>query len=182
MRCFFVFTLLIFTFIFSSCSSAPEANVNSNVKANNTNVAAVNSNSPLNTTKTPETATSNNAPTLAPIVANFYQALEKKDEAGAKKHLSATALKYWEDEAKTEKTTWLAYLAEIEEPLDEKREVRNEKIEGETAVAEIKGGSSAVWTKIKFVKENGEWKFASPKESLMLEEVKPASSNSTASK
>ena len=38
-------------------------------------------------------------------------------------------------------------------------EFRNEKIEGDKASAELKGGTYVNWTKFNFVKENGEWKF-----------------------
>ncbi len=61
-------------------------------------------------------------------------------------------------------------------------EVRNEKIEGDSAVAELKGGSLGVWTKIKFVKENGEWKFASPEDSPELEGVTKSAADSNAGK
>jgi len=73
-------------------------------------------------------------------------------------------------------------LSEAEDPTSEKREVRNEKIEGETAVAEIKGGSLGVWTPIKFVRENGEWKFASPEDSLSLQNIPKTSVDSNSAK
>ena len=95
-----------------------------------------------------------------------------------KKYLSAAALKYWEDEGKSEKKTWLVYLSEDNDPIDEKREVRNEQISGEKAVAELKGGNLGVWVKFAFVKENGEWKFASPKESPEIKSIPKTSSNS----
>lgn len=181
MRYFLLLTVFIFTFVFAGCTTTPEPNT-SNVKPTNTNISTTNSNSPTATNKRPETAATNAAPTITPVVTGFYEALQKKDEASVKKYLSASALKYWEDEAKLEKKSWIAYLAETEEPLDAKREARNENIEGETAVAELKGGSLGVWTKIKFVKENGEWKFSSPNDSLKLEEIRTPSSNSSASK
>jgi hypothetical protein len=148
--------------------------------ANTTNTA--NTSNPLETTKKPEAATSNNAPTLAPVVQNFYEALNKKDEAGVKKYLSQSALKYYETEAKAEKKNALTYLSEAEDPTSEKREVRNENINGETAIAEIKGGSLGVWTPIKFVRENGEWKFASPEDSLSLQDMPKTSVNNNAAK
>ena len=160
-----------------------ETTANANIaKTTNANTAIANTDNPLATTKTPEAATSNNAPTLAPVVQNYYEALNKKDEAGVKKHISQSALRYWETEAKTEKKTWFAYLSEYEEPTNEKREVRNEKIEGETAAAEIKGGSLGVWTPIKFVRENGEWKFASPEDSLSLQNIPQTQTNSNTAK
>ena len=174
------FILLIFTILLTGCGGSANSNNAINTKPTNINTATGNANNPLATSKTPEAATIDNAPTFAPIVQNYYAALQKKDEAGVKKHLSQTALKYCEAEAKTEKKTCFAYLLETEEPLAEKREVRNEKIDDESGVAEIKGGSLGNWTPIKFVKENGEWKFASPKESLALQDI-PKTSLSPAS-
>jgi uncharacterized protein YceK len=176
------FIILLTTILLFGCSSTETSNMATNTKTANTNAAntaVTNAENPLATNKTPETATTNEAPTLAPIVQSYYAALAKKDEAGAKKFLSQSAIKYSEDEAKTEKKPLFAYLLESEEPVTEKREVRNEKIEADSAIAEIKGGSLGVWTKVKFVKENGEWKFASPKESLALQDI-PSTNNKTA--
>ncbi|MBA2620110.1 MAG: hypothetical protein H0U87_02805 [Acidobacteria bacterium] len=183
MRFQIIFFAAIFTFamIFSGCgaSQAPtnSANANTSNKAANINVSG-NSNNPLATTKAPEAATTNNAPTLAPVVQNFYAALQKKDEAGAKKFLSQAALAYWQTEMKSQEIpTLLAVLEDNESPVEEKREVRNEKIEGDAATAEMKGGSLGNWAKIKFLRENGEWKFASPKESLSLQDIERTDSN-----
>ena len=181
MRSSLFLSLLVFTFIFSGCTS-PAENTNSILKPANTNTTRTNSNSPLSTTQTPATATVNNAPTITPIVSGFYEALQKKDEAGARRFLSAAALKYWENEARADKKTWFAYLLESEDPVGENREVRNENTTGNTAIAEIKGGSLGVWTKIKFVRENGEWKFASPEDSPELDGVTRPASNSTAAR
>ena len=172
------FTLLFLTIFLIGCGSSENANTAVNLKPANANTTTANSNNPLDTTKTPETATTNDAPTLAPVVQNYFAALQKKDEAGAKKFLSQAAVKYWEDEAKTEKKPWFAYLIESEEPIAEKREIRNEKITGDAAAAEMKGGSLGVWTATKFVRENGEWKFASPKDSLALQDTPATSANS----
>jgi hypothetical protein len=178
MRYFLIITILFFTFIFSNCGDTNSTN-NSNSSANTTpNVAKspVNSGMPSPSVK-PETSATNNAPTLTPVVQGFFDALNKKDEAGVKKYLSVAALKYWEDEGKTAKKTWLAYLSEDNDPIDEKREVRNEKIEGDKAMAEIKGGNLRVWVSTAFIKENGEWKFASPSDSFKNLDIRKPSSN-----
>lgn len=174
---FFIFLFL--TIFLIGCGGSENTNTTTNTKSLNVNTTTTNTNNLLATTKMPETSTVNDAPTFAPVVQSYYAALNKKDEAGAKKFLSQSSIKYLEDEAKSEKKTLFAYLLESEEPLTDKREVRNEKIEGETAVAELKGGSLGVWTKIKFLKENGEWKFASPKESLALQDI-PSTNPQTA--
>ena len=166
----FFTTIFILTLFLNGCTSSTET-TNSNTANKPTNVANANTNNPLETTKKPETATTNNAPTLAPVVDAYYAALLKKDEAGAIKVLSQSAIKYWLEEKSEDLPTLLAILEDNEAPVEVKREVRNEKITGETAVAEIRGGSLGVWTPIAFVKENGEWKFASPKDSLSLQET-----------
>jgi hypothetical protein len=178
----FFTAILVFLAVLIGCTKTESPTNANSAKTANANTATANADNPLATSKKPEAATSNNAPTLAPVVQNFYEALNKKDEAGVKKYLSQSALKYWETEAKAEKKTALAYLSEYEDPTGEKREVRNEKIEGETAVAEIKGGSLGVWTPIKFVRENGEWKFASPEDSLSLQNIPKTSANSNSAK
>lgn len=178
--------ILTITISFAGCAGTetPTGSGNGTRANTNSNTTAANSNNPLGTTRAPESATGNNAPTLAPIVQGYYAALQKKDEAGAKKFLSAAALKYWEAEMKSEKNlSLLAILEENAFPVEEKRDVRNEKIEGETAVAEIKGASVPSWTPTKFVKENGEWKFASPKESFIeLQNIPKSDPNSNAGK
>ncbi len=188
MRFFILSIFSIFTIFLSGCTTAetPGSKSNAgNTKANsaNTNVSSSNADNPLATTKVPEAATSNNAPTLSPVVQDFYAALERKDEASVKKFLSQSAIGYWQSEMKSEKSpSLLAILEDNESPVEEKRQIRNEKIEGETAVAEMKGGSLGVWTAIKFVKENGEWKFASPKDSLALQDIPRTAANSNSVK
>jgi hypothetical protein len=178
----FFTAILIFSAVLISCTKTETPTNANTAKAVNANTATANTDNPLATTKKPEAATSNNAPTLAPIVHYYYEALNKKDEAGVKKYLSQSALKYYETEAKAEKKNALVLLSEYEEPISEKREVRNEKINGEMAVAEIKGGSLGNWTPIKFVLENGEWKFASPKDSLSLQNIPQTDTNSNTAK
>lgn len=172
-------TILAFAIALSGCSSEPPKNSASANQPNKTaNAAATDSENPLATTKTPEPATNNNAPNLALVVQNFYAALQKKDEAGARRFLSQQAIAYWQAEMKSQKMpTLLAVLEDNEAPVEEKREVRNEQIAGDAATAEMKGGNLGVWTKTKFVRENGEWKFASPKESLSLQDIERTDSN-----
>lgn len=171
MRLIIVFSIVIF--LIGCGGSQQPSNTNINKTANVANITNVNkTNSSLETTRTPEAATTNAAPTIAPVVQAYYAALQKKDEAAVKKYLSQSAIAYWQAEMKTEKMASLvAILEDNESPVDEKREVRNEKIEGDKAVAEMKGGSLGVWTAIAFVKENGEWKFGSPKDSIALQNI-----------
>lgn len=171
------FKLLFFTnflflvFLLNGCSDSANTTNSVNTANKPANISATNAEDPLITTKKTETATTNNAPTFAPVVEAYYAALLKKDEAGAKKVLSQSAIKYWEKELNEDLPTLLAVLEDNEAPVEVKREVRNEKITGDKGVAEVRGGSLGVWTPIAFVKENNEWKFASPKESLDLQET-----------
>lgn len=181
MRYQILFLFFILSFLIS-CGGEPTT-PNKTTNAPNTTVPnKANTNSPLGTTKTPEVAKTGEAPNISPVVQGYYEALRKKDEAGAKKFLSAAAVKYYEVEAKSEKKTFLAFVLEENDPVDEKREVRNEKINGNIAIAEMKGGNLGDWDKITFVKENDEWKFASPEESIKNSGIKKTETLPTPSK
>lgn len=181
MRYQILFLFLISTFLIN-CGGTTET-PNKTTNGTNTSVPnKSNNNSPLGVTTPTPPVKKGESPTITPVVQGYYEALKKKDEAGAKKFLSAAALKYYEDEAKTEKKTWFAFVLEENEPLDDKREIQNEKIDGEKAVAEMKGGSLGVWTKVVFVKENGEWKFASPEETIKESTIKKTETLSNSSK
>lgn len=180
-------TILSFSIIFAAaCGSQPSANNpatnnSANNNAGNTNIAANNSNSLTPTSKNPEAATTNNAPTLAPVVIGYYEALKKKDDAALRKVVSQDTLKTWEADMKEEKKTSVtAFLTELEPAPEKAFEVRNEKIEGDSGVAEIKGGSYGVWTPFKFVRENGEWKITN--QSPDFEDVKKSASESNTKK
>jgi hypothetical protein len=165
-----VFIIIISVCLFSlaGCGGgAPGPNTNANnnaaTKANSDNANA------FVTTKGPETNKANDAAALAPVVLAYYEALKKKDDAAFRKVYSAAAIKELEAGMKAEgKKTLVDYIGSSEPAGDKPFEVRNEKIEGETAIAEIRGGSYATWIKWKFVKENGEWKLAPPSENIKL--------------
>jgi hypothetical protein len=152
-------------------SSTTKPNTNTNTNAVNATPKA-NSNSPVNgfeTVKTPETNKTNDAQSVKPVIMAYYEALKKKDDAALRKVYTAAAIKELEAGMKTDGQKSLVNYIEAAEPAgDAPFEIRNEKVEGDTATAEIKGGSYAVWTKWKFVKENGEWKLAPPSENIKL--------------
>lgn len=146
-----------------------------NTAANTSNAAntLANSNNPLETTKKPEAATTNNAPTIAPVVQAYYEALQKKDDAALRNVLSKSLLDDIESDMKAEKKTKMAeFVAETEIVPDKPVEVRNETISGDKAIAEVKGGTYVNWTKLAFVKEGGTWKFSN--ENPETEGMKPA--------
>ena len=136
------------------------SNGSNNAAANaNTNVTAPPANT-LEPVKKQEASTTNNAPTLAPVVHTYYEALKKKDDALIKSVMSQAFIKNIEDDMKAEKRTGIAaYMAETDNIPEKPVEVRNEKIEGNDAVAEVKGGAYINWTPFAFVNEGGKWKF-----------------------
>lgn len=190
---FYIFLLTI-TLLFTACgggNETPKPNANSTVNANkaagnvNAPTSGTNTNQPpapntgqLTTEKKAEAPEINKAQTLTSVVTAYGEALKKKDDAALRKVLSASTIKYWEEEMKSEGKSKLAEYLASSEIKDGKLmyEVRNEEIKGDEAVAEVKGGSFGVWSKIKFVKENGEWKMTA--ESPEFDGVKNAADKS----
>jgi hypothetical protein len=178
-------TILSFSFIFAGCGAA-ETTTTNNSAATNTNAntaVVVNANNPVGTTTKPEAATTNDAPTLAPVVLAYYEAWKKKDDARLKKVFSQDTLKDFETGMKEDKKTSLSeWMSTSEQVPDKPFEIRNEKIEGDKATAELRGGSYGVWTPFVFVRENGEWKMTN--RSPDFDRIKDAakSSNTNAAK
>jgi hypothetical protein len=186
---FYIFLLTI-TLFFTACggnNEAPKTNANTtkptngNVATNGTNINQPPTNAPNNTitTTTPkvEAPKLNDAQTLASVVKAYGEALKTKNDAALRKVLSASTLQGWEKEMKSEGKTKLAeFIASTEYVEGKPYEVRNEEVKGDEAVAEIKGGSFGVWSKIKFIKENGEWKMTD--ESPEIDGVKNAADKS----
>lgn len=176
---YFVLFGFFILFAFSGCS-APETAINTtNTAANAVNSGATkaNADSPFNTTKTAEEATTNRAETVAPTVAAYYQALKKKDDAALRKIYSRETLQSLETDMKEEGAKSLAaFITELEPVPDQPFEVRNEQVNGDTAIAELRGGAYPNGIKIKFVKENGEWKMTN--ESPEFQSVKQTGNNS----
>jgi len=156
-----VISIIAIGFAMAGCGgSEPTANVtNSNVVAN-TNTAPP-SNAGLETNKKPEAVTTNDAPTLAPVVHAYYDALKKKDSAGVRSVMEREFLQSTEADMKAEKKIdIIAFLTEFDKLPENKMEVRNERITGTTGVAEVKGGSYAGWRPIVFINEGGKWKIS----------------------
>ena len=175
------FILLFLTVFLIGCSTSENPNTAINTKPSAANSATSNTDNPLSTTKTPEVATTNNAPTLSPVVQAYYAALKTKNDAALKKIYSQETLKSLEADMKAEKKTSLsAFITELEPVPDRPFEVRNEQIQGDTAIAEMRGGSYPNGIKIKFVHENGEWKMTN--ESPEIQSVKQSASNSNSAK
>ncbi|HEY0458373.1 MAG TPA: hypothetical protein VGC97_04425 [Pyrinomonadaceae bacterium] len=152
-------TILTFIFLLSGCPSNSPTN-----SASNANQTIVNNpNKPTNsgsleTSKTPTETTVNAAPTLKPVFTAYCDAMTKKDEAALRKVFSQGTLKSLEADMKADNQKSLVKYLEVERVSNKLCEVRNEKIEGDTGVAEVKTEGMPNGAKLKFVRENGEWK------------------------
>ena len=175
-----ILTIILLT-VLNGCRST-ETTVNTNTTVNaNTNAATANTNNPTATTATPEAAKTNDAPTISPVVKAYYDALKNKDEAALRKVYSADTLKSLEDDMKADKEkSLIKFITGTDIVPDKPFEARNEKIDGDTAVAEMRGGSYPNGIAIKFVKENGEWKMTN--ESPDFDAVKKSAANSNTAK
>lgn len=148
-------TLLVSIAMLAGCGGGeqPKTNANQNVNAQKTN-----QNSALTTVKTPVPATTNDAPTLTPVFKAYCDAMTKKNEAALRKIYSAETLKIFEADMKEEGSKNLIEYLSAEQVSNDLCEVRNEKIDGDVGVAEVKTKGMPNGITIKFVKENGEWK------------------------
>lgn len=170
MRKFYFGSVIIaLSSLFLAACGGPAANTNSNANSGSKNTAVnsansantnVVANSPAGTTVKPVEETVNNAPTLAPVVHAYYDALKNKNTSALREVLSAEFFARSEKQMKEDGAKDLAaYMAEFDTIPDKPVEVRNEKIEGNKAVAQIKGGDYLSWTPFTFVNEGGKWKF-----------------------
>ncbi len=180
------FNILFITLVFVSvlistgCGSEEKPKNNANVPASNSNSNS-NSDNPLSTTKAPEAATANEAPTFTPIVKAYCEALIKRDDTSLRKVFSQDTLKIFEADMKDEKVSSLAEFLYGLEPLKDasKCGARNETITGDKGIAEIRNEKTS-GIKIEFVKENGEWKLTN--KSPDFESVKESATNSNSGK
>ena len=173
-----VFIILLTGFILltlSGCGGSENANITLQNSTPNANVARANSDNPFNTTKKSAEETVNKAETIAPIVAAYCDAMRKKDDAALRKIYSRASLGKLEADMKAENEKSLAeYLSS--EPVGSICEVRNELIQGDKAIAEIRTETYPNGIKYNFVKEDGAWKITN--ESPDFQSVKQSSTNS----
>lgn len=155
----FFITFSIFTLLSVACGGPGETNSNNGVKPN-TNTPANNGAVVLNPTPKPVAPQENDAPTLAPVVKTYYDALKKKDDTLLRTVLSQAFVKEIEQGMKDDKYkgSMAAYMAETDRIPEKEIEVRNEKINGDRGTAELKGGTYFNWSSVNFVKEDGKWK------------------------
>lgn len=115
---------------------------------------------PLQPKSTPKIETSNEAPTLSPVVIAYCRAMKAGNDAALRQTYSRETVAALEKEMRAEgKDSLTAFLAEVEPINDvEKCGARNEKIDGDTAVAEIRTENMPNGLTVKFVRENGRWR------------------------
>jgi hypothetical protein len=173
-------TILTFSILLTGCPSGDQPKSNANTNANQTTVSDPNrANSSLTTNRTPPPATTNEAPTLKPVFTAYCDAMTKKDEAALRKVFAAATLKVHEANAKEEKSKLADYLA-ADRVSNKLCEIRNETIQGDAAIAEVKTEGAPNGFKMKFVRENGEWKLTN--EFPDFSEVKNSAGNSNAAR
>ncbi len=169
---FILFSLLTL----SGCSSADAPTNTANAASANANIAKNSQNNPLATTRNANEETINKAETIAPVVAAYCDAMRKKDDAALRKIYSRASLQKLEADMKAENEKSLAAYLSSEPVGDKPCEVRNERINGDKAIAEIRTETYPNGIKVYFVKEDGAWKRTD--ESPEFEAVKQSSTNS----
>lgn len=153
------FVILVLSLVITACSGGDNsANLNTPNKNATNNANAGNTDNPLAiTTPTPK-PTTNNAPTLTPVYKAYCEASDKKDEAGIRRLYSADTLKEFAVKMKRDGIKTLVEFLSDDQASMALCEVRNEQINGDTAIAEVRTKAYPNWPEVIFVKENGEWK------------------------
>ena len=157
MKCrFYISTILIgLAAILSACGGTKPANNT----AVNTNSNANAAHPPMSTTNRNDEPTINNAPTLGAVVQQYYKSLELKDDKMLRETLTAAFIAELEKDMKESgETNLAAYIAKTDYQPGLVMEVRNEKINGNRGVAELRGGVYKNWTAFSFTLENGKWR------------------------
>ncbi len=101
------------------------------------------------------------------------EARKRKDGAAMKTNLSKISVEMIDKASKAQNKTVEEMLV-LDVPgmtAPENFEFRNEKIEGDTAIVEVKSEGIDDWSRVPFVKEDGRWKLALDK---LIEEAKKA--------
>lgn len=104
------------------------------------------------------------------VLKTLNEASKTKDVEAIKNSVSKGTLGLIEEAAKAQNTTADELLKkENGAPFKELPEMRNEKIEGDTATLELKNATTGEWEAVPFVKEDGAWRLALDK---YLEDMK----------
>lgn len=148
----FIAVIAVTSLISFGCGGA------ANTSNTNTNKAASNANSPVETTKPKVEEPTNNAPTLTPVYKAYCDAWAKNDEAALRKVYSSDTLKDFEEQMKEAKEKSLIKFLQDDKISGTPCEAANEEIKGDTATVRIISNLYPRGIKVVFVKENGEWK------------------------
>lgn len=170
-------SLLAIAAIAAACGG-PTVNTNSG-GATNSNTGPANQGNLAVSTPTPAALT-NNAPTLAPLIKSYCEAMNKGDEAALRKIYSADTIKSFETQMKQQNVKTLMKFLE-DDKVGATCELTNEQINGETATAIFKTDTYKTGLAVMFVKEGGDWKLTN--KSPEIDKMKPStSSNSNVAK
>ena len=158
--------LLLSALALTGCGdSAPNTNTASGANKSNSSAEGGLGSVPASGTD----STVNNADTVSPVLKAFCDAMTKKDETALRALYSAASLKDLDAKIKSSGTKNIVGYLEAEQISNKLCEVRNEKITGDTAIAELKTEGAPNGFKVKLVKEGGAWKLTN--ESPELEAV-----------
>jgi Domain of unknown function (DUF4878) len=152
-------TLAICALALAAACKGPATNSNGANTANNANSSNTRPAATTSPAQAPTTTGALSSPTRAFMA--FYEASKSGDVEAVKRTLSKGSFDFLTAEAKKENKTLEAALTESLKNADVPKstpEVRNEKIEGDTATIEVKDEKTNTWDSFKFVRENGEWK------------------------
>ena len=176
MKFYITFLVIALFALLTGCGGSPVANGLPNANAKPANGApASNSNDAMVPVKKVDAPTTNNAPTISPVVAAYYEALKTKNDAALKAVLTDEVIRsIMADMEEENRTDFAAFVAEYETMPKTPVEVRNEQITGNKAVAEIKGGTYANWTPMVFVNDGGKWKWTGDSPDTDALKAKPA--------
>ena len=147
-------TVLAFSAIALAACNKTTNNSNNSNNSNNALSPAANKNS-----STP--ATTGGYSTPAAALKTFYEASKATNIEGVKRSMSKKAMDEITKSAARENKTVDDSLREIiKDAPANMPAMRDEKIEGDKASAEVKDEKMDKWTRIYFVREGGQWKLA----------------------
>lgn len=158
--------LLLSVFALTGCGdSAPGPNTASNGARSNSNAEGGLGSVPAGGGE----STLNRAETVSPVLKAFCDAMTRKDETALRSVYSSASLKDLDAKVRDSGTKTIVAYLEAEQISNKLCEVRNEKITGDTAIAELRTEGAPNGFKVKLVKEGGAWKLTN--ESPDLEAV-----------
>lgn len=158
--------ILFVSMFFAACSGDSPTDTNTaNANAANmaktpiasANAAVANQNAPV-AIPSPTVQASANSEAPCAVVAAYYAALVRRDEAALRKTLTAATIRQFEADAKAEgEKTIVGYLTAYSSPAA-KPPACGGAVQGDAANLQVKDGDTGVVSAWKAARENGEWK------------------------